>query len=99
MKNHYLLYLFFFVFLFSSFRVEKACEYAGSNINYVKTQTQKAIDIDDINQARYYAYKALNAIIKSKRQLEECGCKYAAESISEGLNDLKLATRATSIRE
>ena len=97
MKNYYFLYLIVLVFLLSSFKVDKACEYAGSNINYVKTQTEKAIAGVDINQARYFAYKALNAIEKSKDQLKECGCEYAAESISDGHTNLKLATRTTSL--
>ncbi|MGB5668118.1 MAG: hypothetical protein WBM53_14855 [Maribacter sp.] len=97
MKNYYLLAFLILVFTLSSFKVDKACEYAGSNITYVKSQTVKAITVDDINQARYFAYKALNAIEKSKNQLKECGCEYAAESIAAGLANLKLATKATSL--
>ena len=96
MKNYYLLSLVVLVSL-SSFKVDKACEYAGSNINFVKTQTQKAIAVEDINQARYFSYKALNAIEKTKIQLKECGCEYADESIVEGLSNLKLAIKATSL--
>ena len=97
MKYHYSIHIVVLVFLFSSFKVDKACEYAGSNINYVKTQTEKAIAVDDINQARYFAYKALNAIEKSKNQLMECGCEYATDNITEGFSNLKLATKATSL--
>ncbi|MCP4975772.1 MAG: hypothetical protein GY931_06380 [Maribacter sp.] len=97
MKNNYTLLLVVLVILFSSFNIDKACEYAGSNINFVKTQTEKAIAVNDINIARYHAYKALNAIEKSKNQLKECGCEYAAESIAEGLTNLKLSTKATSL--
>ena len=97
MKYYYSIFIVVLVLLFSSFKVDEACEYAGSNINYVKTQTEKAIAVDDINQARYFAYKALNAIDKSKNQLKECGCEYAAESIAEGLSNLKLAIKATSL--
>ena len=97
MKYRYSIHIVVLVFLFSSFKVDKACEYAGSNINYVKTQTEKAIAVDDINQARYLTYKALNAIEKSKNQLMECGCEYATENITESLSNLKLATKATSL--
>ncbi len=83
--------------LLSSFKPSVACEYAGSNIGFVKSQTQKAIAMEDINQARYFAYKALNAIVKSKQQLSECGCDYAALSIEEGLDNLKKATRTTTL--
>jgi hypothetical protein len=97
MKYHYSIHILVLVFLFSSFKVDKACEYAGSNINFVKTQTEKAIAVDNINQARYFAYKALNAIEKTKNQLMECGCEYATENITEGLSNLKLAIKATSL--
>lgn len=97
MKYYYAIHIVVLVFLFSSFKIDKACEYAGSNINFVKTQTEKAIAVDDINQARYFAYKALNAVEKSKNHLNECGCEYAAESIAEGLSNLKLAIKATSL--
>lgn len=83
--------------LFSSFTKNLECEYAGSNLGFAKSQTQKAIAINDINQARYYAYKALNAIIKSKKQLTICGCEYAKEGIEESQMDLKLATQATTL--
>ncbi len=81
----------------SSFNTNKACEYVGSNIGYVKTQTQKALDATEINAARFHAYKALNAIEKSKNQLNSCGCDYAKKNIYEGLDNLKMATRATTL--
>ena len=73
------------------------CEYAGSNIDFARNKTEKAIAIDDINKARYLAYKALNAIEKSKKQLEICGCEFAEENLLEGLKNLKLATKATTL--
>ena len=96
MKNHYLIAVVILI-LFSSFTVEKACDYAGSNINYVKTQTERALALDDINQAKFYAYKAINSIEKSKKQLNDCGCTYAEQSIVDGQSDLILATKATSL--
>ena len=85
--------------LFSIFSLasSKACDYAGSNLGFVKSQTEKAIAAEDLNQSRYHAYKALNAIEKSRAQLEECGCEYANKSIEEGLDNLKKATRVSSL--
>lgn len=97
MKSHNSISIVVLVFLFSSFNVYKACEYAGSNINFAKKQTEKALAVEDVNLAHYHAYKALNAIEKSKDQLKECGCDYAAESIADGLKNLKFATKATSL--
>lgn len=83
--------------LFSSFAPNVECEYAGSNINFAKTQTELAIAKEDINTARYHAYKALNAIEKSKKQLAICGCEYAGLEVEEGLRKLIMATKATSL--
>ena len=83
--------------LFSSFTSSTECEYAGSNIDFARTKTEKAIAIDDINKARYLAYKALNAVEKSKKQLEICGCELAQQNLLEGLKNLKLATKATTL--
>lgn len=97
MNKIYLFICGFALLLFSSFASNLECEYAGSNLGFAKTQTEKAIEISDINKARFYAYKALNAIEKSKKQLKLCGCEYAKEAIEEGLQDLKNATKATSL--
>lgn len=97
MKTHHLLLCISIFFIFSSFDDNKACEYAGSNIGYVRSQTQKALEAENINSSRFYAYKALNAIVKSKKQFEDCGCDAALKSIYKGLDNLKLATRVASL--
>jgi hypothetical protein len=89
--------LFLMLFSLSSFDLSKACDYAGSNIGYIKSQTEQALAAEDINTSRYFAYKALNAIEKSRAQIEACGCDYAKESIYEGLDNLKKATRIASL--
>ncbi|WP_273277704.1 hypothetical protein [Maribacter polysiphoniae] len=96
MKNHSFLAIAILI-IFSSFTVDKACEYATSNMNYVKSETEKAIAKEDINQAKYHAYKAINAIEKSKEQIKECGCVYAEHNIKDGKTDLISATKATSL--
>lgn len=67
-------------------------------MGFVKSQTEKAMAAKDLNQSRYYAYKALNAIEKTREQLIECGCEYASKSILEGLDNLKKATRVSSLQ-
>lgn len=89
--------LFLTLFALSSFDLSKACDYAGSNIGYIKSQTERALAAEDINTSRFFAYKALNAIEKSRAQIEACGCDYAKESIYEGLDNLKKATRVSSL--
>ncbi len=85
------------LFVLTSYSDNKACAYAGSNINYIKTQTQKALAAEDLNTSRYFAYKALNAIEKSRKQFEACNCDYANKSIYESLDYLKKATRVSSL--
>ena len=67
--------MFLMLFSMSSFDISKACDYAGSNIGFIKSQTERALAAEDINTSRFYAYKALNAIEKSKEQIEACGCE------------------------
>jgi hypothetical protein len=82
---------------FTASASNKDCEYAGSNIGYIKTQTQKALSAEDLNTSRYFAYKALNAIEKSRKQFEACNCDYANKNIFESLDNLKKATRVSSL--
>ncbi len=74
-----------------------ACEYAGSNISYIRANTEKAMQADKMNMSHYYAYKALSAIDKSKGQFEACGCEYAQQSITESERYLKQSIRASSL--
>lgn len=85
------------LFFFSAFKPTSACEYAGSNINYVKTQTEKALAKDDLNLIRYYTFKALNAIDKSKKQMDACKCEYASIGIEESAYLLKRATKTSEV--
>ncbi|MEP2279562.1 hypothetical protein [Maribacter sp.] len=73
------------------------CEYANSNMGYAKSQIDAALHTQDINQARFYAYKALSALEKSKNQLNICGCKLAKESMLENMEVLSLATKSTTL--
>ncbi|CAM4411353.1 hypothetical protein ZORO111903_19520 [Zobellia roscoffensis] len=95
-----LFYFILFTFIFSyssSFGAVQDCDYANSNIGYVKNQTKKALSMKDLQMARFYTFKALNALEKSKAQIEDCGCEYALDSAMENIEYLKNATKATSI--
>lgn len=84
-------------FMLTSFKSNHACEYAGSNIGYIQSQTEKAMATEDINMSKYFVYKALNAIEKSKSQLEDCGCRHAMGLIHESSVNLVNATKATTL--
>ncbi|WP_339838264.1 hypothetical protein [uncultured Maribacter sp.] len=85
------------ILLLSSYRANLDCEYANSNMGFAKSQINAALLTDDINQARFFAYKAVNALEKSKSQLEICGCTYAKASMNENLDALVLATKSTTL--
>tara|TARA_R110002167_G_scaffold11308_25_gene50195 strand:+ start:751 stop:1449 length:699 start_codon:yes stop_codon:yes gene_type:complete len=99
MKTLHLSSLVIIFLLFTAFKPSVACEYAGSNLNFVTTQTEKAIAQDDINLVRYHTYKALSAIDKSKKQLDTCGCEYAAIGVEESTYQLKRAAKSTNLAE
>ncbi len=97
MKTQYFLLCALALCILSSFNTNKACDYASSNIGYIKSQTEMAIKAENINKSRYHAYKALSAIDKSKKQFENCDCEYATKSIDETTANLKNATRASTM--
>ncbi|GGW27173.1 hypothetical protein GCM10007383_10640 [Arenibacter certesii] len=82
---------------FSSFTSDKQCIYARSNIQHIQIQTEKAIAAEDLNMAKFFAYRALTALEKSKSNLNECGCKQAISLITAGADHLKNATKTTTI--
>lgn len=98
MKTLYFVLSLLVISLFSSFKTSDACEYAGSNIGYVKTQTELALGDNDLNKAKFITYRAIKAIYRLRKQLDECGCEQAAINIEESQFHLKKATKATSLQ-
>lgn len=97
MKALYLLLSTLTFGLFSSFAPSEACNYAGSNMNFVKTQTEKALANTILNKAKFITYKAIKAIQNSNTKFTDCGCDDAEISINESLTSLKAAVRSTSL--
>lgn len=78
----------------ASFKATNACEYANSNMEYIKDQTETAISATELQIAKYYAYKAINGIEKTRSNFDACGCQEAITSLDNVLNHLKEATKA-----
>ncbi len=97
MKTIYVVLAVISFSLFSSFKITEACAYAESNMGYIMSQTQKALDQNDINKARFFTYRAINALEKSKEQFKDCGCDYAAAIIDESNENLIMATKVNSL--
>lgn len=90
-------YIYFTLVLFfislNSFGNLRECEYAEANIDFAKTQTQKALENSDLNILKYHAFKALSAIQKTEKKLANCGCEYAKKDFKVGFENLKMATK------
>jgi len=97
MKTLHIMLSIIAILTLSSFSSNKACNYAGSNLNYVKARTEEALTMDDINKARFYTYKAIKVLQTSTNKFADCGCKDANINIEESLINLKAATKSTSL--
>ena len=93
----YLLCLVVFL-LFSSFKSDRACEYVGSNIEFIEAQTKKALAEKDLNKSKFQVYKAINAIEKTREKLADCGCSYASKNLFDGLDNLIKSTKTSTIK-
>lgn len=93
----YILYLIVLL-LFSSFTSDRACEYVGSNIEFIETQTKKALSEQDLNKAKFQVFKAINAIEKTREKLADCGCSYASKNLFDGLDNLIKSTKTSTIK-
>ncbi|MBM1106363.1 hypothetical protein JQC67_09465 [Aurantibacter crassamenti] len=99
MKTHYIVFYSLLITLFSSFEIREECQYAESNMGFIQTQTRKAITATTVNQSHYIAYKALKEMQKTENLVEDCGCTDAFDFIKSATENLKMATRATTLEE
>lgn len=76
---------------------EKACINTESLIGYISDETTLALEEGDIQLIRYHAFNAVNAIERSRSQLQDCGCDYARKNLLESLENLKLATQVSTL--
>jgi len=81
----------------SSFTVRNDCEYASSNLAYIKSKIQSAVVAADLEMSKYPAYKALNGIEKTRANFVNCGCEGTIESLESATAELKQATRAETL--
>lgn len=99
MKTRYFMLCALLIFTLSSFSfsTNEACDYVGSNMGYVKTQTQKAIVTTDLNESHFQAYRAIKALQNSGKTIENCDCIEASDFAAQSLNHLISATKAKSL--
>ena len=83
--------------LLLSFDNVGACKMANSDVRVIKLQTQKALDTDSYEMARYHAFKALTSLENTKSFLEDCGCEPASVTAKDAGENLKRATKSESL--
>jgi len=106
MKNRKIILLIVFaigllgLWLMASFNTPaNACQYASSNLEYIKSKIQEAVVADNLNMSKYHAYKALNGIEKTRGNFLDCGCEGVIESMETALSHLKSATKARGLQK
>ncbi|MEO1485068.1 MAG: hypothetical protein AAFU57_04935 [Bacteroidota bacterium] len=82
--------------LLSSFTGLGACQYANSNLQYIKAQTKEALETMDFEKSRYHTFKAINGIEKTRANFKACGCEKAIEGLEKMMLSLKSATKSKS---
>lgn len=93
-----LLFLFTGCFwLHAGAKPSNACLNATSLIGFIENHVQNALTADDLNMSRYHAYKALNTLDKSREKMLACRCDYADKHLQQSVENLKMATRVSSL--
>lgn len=87
------------MWVMASFTNYNACEYASTGIDFVKTQTQTALEANDLAMVKFFTYKALNTIDKTKTNFIDCGCEEASGPIDMVEKNLKLVALANNLDE
>ena len=67
------------------------CVEATSSANYVILHTKKSINADNFDHQRYFADRAIDAFLKTKKSMDNCGCDEALSAIESGLINLRRA--------
>ncbi|MEL6974447.1 MAG: hypothetical protein AAGL29_03530 [Bacteroidota bacterium] len=80
----------------SSFTSVSACQYANSNLQYIKAQTKEALATADFEKSRYHTFKAINGIEKTRDNFKACGCEKAIEGLEQMMVSLKSASKSKS---
>lgn len=85
--------------MMAAFKSYNSCEFANTNIDFVKDQTQTALEANDINIVKLFSNNALDIIDQTKNDFIECGCTEATEPINTIEKNLQLVSRSTKLEE
>lgn len=94
-------YTFFVLLLFfhwsSIAGTTPSCEYANTNIDFVKTQTQTALAANDLQLVKLFTNNALEVIDQTKTDFIDCGCTEANTYINSIEKNLKQVAGTTEL--
>lgn len=99
MKKSSLALIICYALLLFSFKTKHPCDYANSNISYVLDEIQTAYKTEKIEHSKFFIFKALNGLEKSKKQLADCNCTSSLKLISDTESLLKRAIKTEEIKE
>ncbi|NND15847.1 MAG: hypothetical protein HKN89_05940 [Eudoraea sp.] len=88
-KLLYTLSLFIILILSSS--PKSNCAEVYTSASYGLSHSKKAFKAHNFDHQKYYAERALEALEKTRGQVEECGCDGAMNSIEDGIKHLEEA--------
>lgn len=80
-----------FFFLLTVVFVSANCDNTYSSASYVLSHTKKSMSSNNFEHQKYYATRALEALEKTQKLAENCGCEPALEAIANGLDNLEKA--------
>ena len=85
--------------LLLSFTGINACRIANNDVISIKGHTQKALETQSLEMARYYGFKALSSLEKTKTNLNDCGCEPALQTAKDTEFNLKKAVKSKSLED
>lgn len=89
MRKFTLLLTFFFALTFGAFA---QCTTAYSSASYALAHTKRAFSADNFDHQMLYADRGVEAMVKAKVLIEECGCQPALNELVQALDNLEKAT-------
>ncbi|NKI32982.1 hypothetical protein [Croceivirga thetidis] len=83
--------------MMAAFKSYNACEYAGSSINFIKIQTETALNSKSHTMMKFFSGKALKSMKATKSNFNECGCLTADRHLTFVEQNLLFAMRAPQL--
>ncbi len=80
--------------LMVSFTTYNACKVANTKTQFIKEQTQLALNATDFEKSKYHTFKALKSVYTTKQNFKDCGCENASKQLVLAEKNLKNVIKA-----